>query len=141
VLPAGSRLRRRADVTDTVRAGRGVRANDLLVVHVRCARSGSPRAGLPPRAGLVVSRSIGSAVVRNTVKRRLRHLLASRLADLPPGTDVVVRALPAAATATSARLGEALDRALDRALDWALDRALDRAVPGGRRTDPRSGNR
>ena len=77
----------------------------------------------------MVSGSIGSAVVRNTVKRRLRHLLTSRLADLSSGTDVVVRALPAAATATSARLGE------------ALDRALDRAVPGGRTTDPMSGTR
>lgn len=123
MLPAGSRLRRRADVTDTVRAGRGVRGNGLLVVHVRRARSG------PPRAGLVVSRTIGSAVVRNTVKRRLRHLLARRLADLPAGTDVVVRALPAAATASSAQLGE------------ALAVALARAMPRGPRIDARSGTR
>lgn len=123
MLPAGSRLRRRADVTDTVRAGRGVRGNGLLVVHVRSARQGSPR------AGLVVSGRIGSAVVRNTVKRRLRHLLASRLAGLPAGTDVVVRALPAAATASSARLGD------------ALDVALARAVPRGHRIDTGSGTR
>ena len=66
-------------------------------------------------AGLVVSRAVGPAVVRNRVKRRLRHLLAPRLAALPPGARLVVRALPAAASARSTELGRALDDALARA--------------------------
>jgi putative membrane protein insertion efficiency factor len=37
-----------------------------------------------PRAGLVVSRAVGGSVVRHRVARRLRHLLASRLATLSP---------------------------------------------------------
>ncbi len=37
-------------------------------------------------------------MTRNRVKRRLRHLVAARLADQTKGVDVVVRALPAAAT-------------------------------------------
>jgi len=37
-------------------------------------------------------------VTRNRVKRRLRHLVAARLADQTKGVDVVVRALPEAAT-------------------------------------------
>ncbi|NIU05075.1 MAG: ribonuclease P protein component, partial [Gammaproteobacteria bacterium] len=57
-------------------------------------------------------RSVGNAVVRNAVRRRLRHLIRDRLARLPAGTDVVVRALPAAATASSALLGDDLDRSL-----------------------------
>jgi ribonuclease P protein component len=52
------------------------------------------------RAGFVVSKAIGNAVVRNKVKRRLRHLIAEHLAELPAGADVVVRALPAASTRT-----------------------------------------
>jgi ribonuclease P protein component len=51
------------------------------------------------RAGFVVSKAVGGAVTRNRVKRRLRHMLAAQLADQTKGVDVVVRALPAAATA------------------------------------------
>jgi ribonuclease P protein component len=64
------------------------------------------------RAGFVVSKAVGGAVVRNRVRRRLRHLMRSRLSRLPDRTDVVVRALPGAATRTYAALGADLDEAL-----------------------------
>ena len=48
------------------------------------------------------------------VKRRLRHLLRARLGELPPGSAIVVRALPAAAAATSAELDRDLAGALHR---------------------------
>jgi ribonuclease P protein component len=70
----------------------------------------------PPRAGLVVSRAVGGAVVRATVKRRLRHLVATRLDTLPAGSALVIRALPASAHADSAALGADLDAALTRLL-------------------------
>jgi len=50
--------------------------------------------------------------VRNRVRRRLRHLVAARLEDLPAGTQLVVRALPPAASATAGQLAAALDDAL-----------------------------
>jgi ribonuclease P protein component len=64
----------------------------------------------------VVSRAVGGSVVRHRVSRRLRHLLAPRLAELPAGSMLVVRALPPAAAATSAELGEDLDAGLRSAL-------------------------
>lgn len=57
--------------------------------------------------------------MRNQVKRRLRHLTRDRLDALAEGTVLVVRALPAAAAATSDVLGDDLDRALDRVLGGA----------------------
>lgn len=71
-------------------------------------------AGTGRTAGLVVSKAVGGSVVRHRVSRRLRHLLATRLLDLPEGSRLVVRAAPAAATASSAALGADLDRALAR---------------------------
>ncbi len=65
-----------------------------------------------PRAGLVVSRAVGGSVVRHRVARRLRHLLRPRLATLPAGSRLVVRALPAAADAPSSVLGDDLDSGL-----------------------------
>lgn len=53
-------------------------------------------------------------MVRNRVKRRLRHLTRSRLERLPAGALVVVRANPAAATASS------LESDLDSALSSVL---------------------
>ena len=77
------------DFRDTLR--QGVRAaRPTLVLHARSLETP------PSRVGFVVSRSVGGAVVRNRVKRRLRHLAASHLDDSMP-VAVVVRALPAAA--------------------------------------------
>ncbi len=68
--------------------------------------------GVPPSVGLVVSKSVGGSVVRTRVKRRLRHLMAVRIDALPAGTEVVLRALPPAASAGSTELGADLDRCL-----------------------------
>ena len=82
-----------------------------MVVHLWAATSAlSERSG--PRVGFVVSRAVGPAVIRNLVKRRLRHLSRERLALLPPGSMLVVRALPAAANASYDELGAELDRCL-----------------------------
>ena len=99
-------MRRPADFSTTVRGG--VRAGtDRLVVHRRATADEDP-----VLVGFVVSKGVGGAVVRGQVKRRLRHLVADRLTDLPAGTRLVVRAQPAAAGATSAELAADLDRAL-----------------------------
>lgn len=64
--------------------------------------------------GFVVSKAVGNAVTRNRVKRRLRAAMASR-ADLPTGSTIVVRALPAAADASFRELVGDLDACLRRA--------------------------
>jgi ribonuclease P protein component len=76
--------------------------------------AGNP--ALPTQVGFVVSRAVGNAVVRHRVQRRLRHLVRDRLAGLPSGSQVVVRALAPAARASYAELGAELDRCLLRAL-------------------------
>lgn len=81
-----------------------------MVVHLAGRPAADPRTATPAqgrpgaRAGLVVSGAVGGAVTRKAVSRRLRHVLAPLLVDLPPDADVVVRALPAAAGASSAEL-------------------------------------
>lgn len=85
-----------------------------------------------PLAGFVVNKAVGGSVVRHRVARRLRHLVAPRLAELPSGARVVVRALPPAATASSAELAEDLDSGLRSAL-----RKLGRGPAGPRRPSSR----
>lgn len=59
--------------------------------------------------GLVVSKAVGPAVVRNKVRRRLRHLARGYLGSLPGGSLLIVRAAPRAATACQADLAADLD--------------------------------
>ncbi|MFJ4676724.1 MULTISPECIES: ribonuclease P protein component [unclassified Kitasatospora] len=128
MLPTENRLRRRQDFTTAVKRGRRA-GRPLLVVHLH--REVAPDTGAdrnsdfhphvaegPPsaRAGFVVSKAVGPAVVRNAVKRRLRHLVRERLSRFPAGSLIVVRALPAAATAPYQDLEHDLDAALRRLL-------------------------
>lgn len=57
-----------------------------------------------PRFGLIVSKAVGNAVIRHRVARRLRHMCHQMISELPSDTDVVIRALPGAADASSAEL-------------------------------------
>ena len=154
MLPSESRVRRGDEFARAIRAGRrSGRAH--LVAYLAAAdgpdRSGSAgpdgalrateagsekaideaRTGPGARAGFVVSKAVGNAVVRNRVRRRLRHLCADRLGALPAGSILVVRALPPAAAADSAQLG--------RELDAALKRLTGGGVEGRARSDQRGG--
>jgi ribonuclease P protein component len=118
VLPAASRLRQRSEFTATVRMGRRA-ARPRLVVHLDLPEADAEsRDGLVtvPRAGFVVGRHVGGAVVRNRVRRQLQHLSVDRLAELPAGARLIVRALPAAAGASGRELGADLDAAIARSL-------------------------
>lgn len=103
-------MRRSEDFTATVRQGTKA-ARATVVVHVY------PVAGADgaPLVGFVVSKAVGSAVDRNRVKRRLRHLMRGHMTDLPAGSRVVVRALPAAVDASAISLADDLASALRRA--------------------------
>ena len=127
-MPTYARMRRSEDFRRTVRLG--VRAGRrTLVVHAfreppapelddplrdgpLLDAEGAGTAGRAPQVGFVVSKTVGSAVCRNRVRRRLRHLTRPHLSELSAGTTVVVRALPHAATA-----GPDLSTDLDAA--WA----------------------
>lgn len=68
----------------------------------------------PPRFGFIVSRRVGVAVVRNTVRRRLKAVCAQALTSVTAGSDVVVRALPRSADAAYNSLQRDVMRCLSR---------------------------
>jgi ribonuclease P protein component len=104
VLPM---LRRRADFEAIGRQGQA-RATPLLVL--RWMRTGRAES----RIGLSTPRTLGSAVQRNGVRRRLRELVRARLERIGPGWDLLLIARPAAGKASHAELGAAIDALLDR---------------------------
>ena len=108
MLARPNRLTRGADYKAVVRRGRRC-AGAHTVTYVNS--TGDLHA---PRFGFIVSRQVGSAVVRNTVRRRLKAVCAEALDSLRPGNDIVIRALPSAATASFGDLRDEVSRCLSR---------------------------
>ena len=112
MLPAAHRLTDSDDFRRAVRSGRRA-GSPTLVVHLWV----DPAAEGSVRVGFTVSKAVGNAATRNRVKRRLRHLTREHLPsleELPGRAALVVRALPAAAGASYAALGDDLSRTLER---------------------------
>ncbi|MGN8027771.1 ribonuclease P protein component [Microbacterium sp. 22242] len=101
------RITRGSDYRTVVRRGRR-HGGPRLILSV--LDTGDPR---PARFGFIISKQVGNAVVRNTVRRRLKDVCARQL-PLPDGVDVVIRALPAAAAAPFSELLSDVERALQR---------------------------
>ncbi|MFC5744939.1 ribonuclease P protein component [Actinomadura rugatobispora] len=114
MLPSRHRMRRREEFTQAVRRGRRA-GRPTVVVHL-LRRDDIPGEAATPLVGFIVARTVGNAVVRNRVQRRLRHLVRPHLHRLPGGSLLVVRANPASGTARNDELAADLESALDRLL-------------------------
>jgi len=98
-------LRRRADFEAVSRRGTA-RATRLLAS--RSLNTDRPTF----RVGMAIPTTIGGAVQRNRVRRRLRALLRARTAQMGDGVDLLLIARPGVADAAYAELGAALDEIL-----------------------------
>ncbi|HLX35627.1 MAG TPA: ribonuclease P protein component [Candidatus Limnocylindrales bacterium] len=85
-----------------------VRSHPLLATRVLRTDDG------PTRFALATGRALGSAVVRNRVRRRLREALRSMGPATKPGWDVLVIARPAIVEADYRTVAMTLRRLLTR---------------------------
>ncbi|KQU49426.1 ribonuclease P protein component [Rhodococcus sp. Leaf278] len=104
MLPEPNRLHRARDFSVAVRRGRRMGRSNLVVHAVVRDEQDIASTVRGPRFGLIVSKAVGPAVTRHRVARRLRHICSDVIGELPENTDVVIRALPGAAIASSADL-------------------------------------
>ena len=106
MLSARNRMTRSTDFDATVKHGKRAVQPDL-VIYMR-------RATGDPKLGLIVSRSVGSAVQRHRLSRRLRHVARDVMGECNRSEHVVIRALPSSRDVVSAKLGEELRAGLRR---------------------------
>jgi ribonuclease P protein component len=108
------RLTRSRDFEAVYRHGRSASTRFLVLYWFPRDEEGGE-----PRLGLAVPRGVGTAVVRNRVKRRLRELWQARVETVPARCDYVLVVRPGLAEAAEARgfewLGERLDEVLGKA--------------------------
>jgi len=108
LLAKANRITRGADYKATVRRGTRITAANT-VTYIRT----DPDSAVV-RFGFIVGKTVGTAVRRNRVRRRLKAASYELLPELRPGVDVVVRALPASADAQWATLHEEISRAVSK---------------------------
>ena len=106
-LHGKERLRKRGEFLDAYERGNKVQGAHLVFYM---APNNLPHHQL----GLTVSRKIGSAVVRNLVKRRLREIFRTNWKAICPCCNVVVNAKRSAAQAPYGELQEDFLRAAKR---------------------------
>ncbi|KQQ52826.1 ribonuclease P protein component [Plantibacter sp. Leaf314] len=105
MLERASRITSGDDYRGVVRRGSRF-VGEHTVTYVRM----NPKGG-QPRFGFIVAKTVGNAVTRNLVRRRLKAICHDSVDSAARGSDVVIRALPSAATAPFAALHDELDRA------------------------------
>lgn len=95
---SSDRIRRQAEFSRVYRDG--VSAADSVLVVIACRNSLEYS-----RLGVVVSRRVGNAVVRNRWKRRMREVFRRHRDRIPTGWDLVVRPRRGAVLSTIAIQG------------------------------------
>jgi ribonuclease P protein component len=108
------RLSRSRDFDTVYRRGRSV-STRFLVLYAFAREDGDGE----PRLGLAVPKSLGTAVARNRLKRRLREAWRTRVDEVPRGCDYVLIARPGLPEAAEARPFEWLCERVDDVLGKA----------------------
>ncbi|AGF73808.1 ribonuclease P protein component [Corynebacterium halotolerans] len=115
MLPKSHKFTSPSEFTRTIKRGRRAGSRTVVVHlwdHATEADNEDPATCGGPRFGLIVSKAVGNAVIRHRASRRLRHVCAGLVDELPATMNVVIRALPRAGDATSEQLGHDIRRAL-----------------------------
>lgn len=107
MLARANRLVTADDYRTVLRRGRRIAADNTVVSIFETED------GTDARFGFIVTRKVGNAVKRNSVRRRMKAIAWEFVDGGMTGADVVVRALPVAASADWTVLHSEISTAMD----------------------------
>ena len=111
MLARANRVVRADDYRTTVRRGRRVGTAHTVIYF-------APRAiDEPTRFGFIVAKSVGGAVRRNVVRRRMKAIGYELVRKHGEGTDIVIRALPGSDEVSWSTLHSEIVEAVDRGVE------------------------
>jgi len=102
-----ARLRKHADFDKVYRNGRRLFSAHLTIFFLRRESGGT-------RVGFTVPRTLGGAVERNRIRRRMREAVRLSPNDAGSGADVVIHPKKSALAANFSELCREVTRALER---------------------------
>ena len=108
------RLSRSRDFDAVYRHGRSVSTRFLVLYSFERSEDATD-----PRLGLAVPKAVGSAVVRNRIKRQLKEIWRERIERVPAGKDFVIVVRPGLPEAAESRGHEWLVERVDEVLGKA----------------------
>ncbi|MBV9008485.1 MAG: ribonuclease P protein component [Verrucomicrobia bacterium] len=108
-FPKSRRLVRDVEFRRVREEGKSLRGETLTLAFLKYGNAA------PARAGFITSRRVGSAVVRNRTRRRLREIFRKHQPELGTGIWIVTIASPRAARVSFAQLQEEWLRLAKRA--------------------------
>ena len=114
-FPRACRLVRRGDYDAVYRAGRR-KSSRVFTVFLR------PNGLDLSRFGWSIKKTLGTAVRRNRIRRRLREIVRLHRQEITPGWDIVIHPRSSAATADFSALAEELLGLIPRGATQAAPR-------------------
>ncbi|GGE96580.1 ribonuclease P protein component [Mycetocola zhadangensis] len=103
MLASEQRITSADDYKRVVRRGRRAAGASCVTYQLMNPNGGTPR------FGFIVAKTVGNAVVRNRVRRRLKAISHDLAPELPAGVEFVFRALPPAASTPFSELKAELE--------------------------------
>ena len=113
MLAKANRITTADDYKGVVRRGRRY-VTAHFVTYVRSGPEVQTSGARGARFGFIVAKTVGGAVQRNRVRRRLKAACLALLDRVPPGNDVVIRALPGSSEASWEILRSEISESLER---------------------------
>ena len=101
-----SRIRKSREFRVVQKYGQKWKSTDFLFIFL-----GSKRQQSQPRVGLIASKKVGNAVVRNMVKRRLREACRKKILTIESATDIVIVAFSSASTLSQKSVEQQVSKA------------------------------
>ena len=95
-----------------------VKENGAVLYHPLLVLAYAQRINLPSRMSAIASKSVGKAVTRNLIKRRIRACLNSRMKNIKFGWDLVFFSRTRITEATYEEICFAVEHLLKKANVW-----------------------